>query len=416
MPSSNPSNTADLFQRIWQYDQSGNLQLLKLKYERMQQNLFSFFRGTCHLFYADWPSDIALNHAPLTWICGDLHLENFGTYKSDFRLTYFDLNDFDEAVLAPCTWDLARFLTSILIATQTIKIEESVVLSLCESFLNSYRGALLEGKAYWVERATASGLLAELLEATEERKRKDLLEERTEERKGKRKIRIDDKRSLPISSPDRAKITDFITKFAAQQPDPHFFELVDVAGRVAGTASLGRERYVLLVEGKGSLDGNYLLDLKQSCPSALAPYVAKLEHCQQPKWTNQAERIVAVQKRMQATAIAFLQPVTINKQAYILRELQPSQCLTDVLEIAKWTTSKIEQVQQITSKMGEVVAWGQLRSAGRQGSAIADELITFAQDQQWSKDLLEYARHYSQKVQSDWQEFQAPASKFLANN
>jgi len=31
-----------------------------------------------------------------------------GTYKGDNRLVYFDINDFDEAVLAACTFDVTR--------------------------------------------------------------------------------------------------------------------------------------------------------------------------------------------------------------------------------------------------------------------------------------------------------------------
>ena len=38
--------------------------------------------------------------------------------------------------------------------------------------------------------------------------------------------------------------------------------------------SLGLDRYVVLVEGKGSPDGNYLLELKQCQPSALLPRLA----------------------------------------------------------------------------------------------------------------------------------------------
>ncbi|NJK53097.1 MAG: DUF2252 family protein, partial [Leptolyngbyaceae cyanobacterium SU_3_3] len=72
-------------------------------------NAFVFLRGSCHLFYEDLPTDSRLDAAPHTWICGDLHLQNFGSYKGDDRLVYFDINDFDEAALAPCTWDWPAF-------------------------------------------------------------------------------------------------------------------------------------------------------------------------------------------------------------------------------------------------------------------------------------------------------------------
>jgi len=55
--------------------------------------------------------------------------------------------------------------------------------------------------------------------------------------------------------------------------------------------------------------------------------------------------------------------------------------------------------------IGQVVAWGQLRSAGRQGSSIADDLIDFAKKQEWQTEVLKYSIGYSQQVQKDWQKF-----------
>ena len=82
---------------ILKYNAGREPERVALKYRAMRQDAFSFMRGTCHLYYQDWPaSDRQLNDAPLAWICGDLHLENFGCYKGDNRLVYFDLNDFDE--------------------------------------------------------------------------------------------------------------------------------------------------------------------------------------------------------------------------------------------------------------------------------------------------------------------------------
>ena len=67
-----------------------------MKLARMRASPFVFLRGTCHRFYERLPNDGPLAKAPLAWICGDAHLENFGTYKGDTRLAYFDINDFDE--------------------------------------------------------------------------------------------------------------------------------------------------------------------------------------------------------------------------------------------------------------------------------------------------------------------------------
>ena len=94
--------------KIKQFNSGRNPQLLKKKYENMRSNAFVFYRGSCHLFYQGLPSQSILEQSPPSWICGDLHLENFGSYKADNRNIYFDINDFDEGVLAPCLFDVAR--------------------------------------------------------------------------------------------------------------------------------------------------------------------------------------------------------------------------------------------------------------------------------------------------------------------
>lgn len=70
--------TDPVFPRIEQFNQGRDPERLKLKYAAMSQNPFIFFRGSCHLFYEDWSVGSELDQAPLAWICGDLHLENFG--------------------------------------------------------------------------------------------------------------------------------------------------------------------------------------------------------------------------------------------------------------------------------------------------------------------------------------------------
>src|ERR1700747_2530702 len=89
-------------ERVKEFNSGRIPEMLKIKYRNMRQNAFVFYRGSCHLFYEDLPAVSHLNNSPLSWLCGDLHLENFGSYKADNRLVYFDINDFDESALAPC--------------------------------------------------------------------------------------------------------------------------------------------------------------------------------------------------------------------------------------------------------------------------------------------------------------------------
>jgi len=198
-------NQLSVWERIEIYNQGRDPERLSLKYQAMHNDVFAFLRGTGHLFYADWPQASLLNDTPLTWITGDLHFENFGSYKGDNRLTYFDINDFDEAVLAPCTWDLARFLCSLLVGAQTLGVEQAQALRLCEEFISAYANELVEGKARWIERSTATGMIRDLLKNLKRRSRTDLLHDRTQHQNGKLILKIDGVRTLAASEEENAR-------------------------------------------------------------------------------------------------------------------------------------------------------------------------------------------------------------------
>ena len=82
---------------IAEFNRGRDPERLAMKLRAMRADPFVFLRGTCHLFYARLPRDPLLRSAPPTWLCGDLHLQNMGSYKGDNRLVYYDINDFDEA-------------------------------------------------------------------------------------------------------------------------------------------------------------------------------------------------------------------------------------------------------------------------------------------------------------------------------
>jgi uncharacterized protein (DUF2252 family) len=244
-----------------------------------------------------------------------------------------------------------------------------------------------------VERETATGLVRTLLDGLRERKRAQFLDVRTQ-RKGKRRIlRVDGSRALPPTPAQRTAIMEFMAAFGETRSDTAFFNVLDVARRIAGTGSLGVDRYVILVEGKGSPDANYLLDLKHALPSAVAPHLKVV----QPRWKTEAHRVVSLQNRLQGVSMAFLQPVVIGKQGYVLRGLQPSE---DRITVGK-TGRSAWNLEQLIGMMGRIVAWAQLRSAGREGSAIADELIDFGRRKNWKTKLLRASEDCVRSVRAD---------------
>jgi uncharacterized protein (DUF2252 family) len=397
----------DVVSRIQDFNQERDSNLLQLKYKAMSENAFVFLRGTCHLFYQDLPIDGMFKTAPPVWSCGDLHLQNFGTFKGDDRLVYFDINDFDESVLAPCTWDVVWFLTSVLVAAHTIPIHDEDAQQLCLTFLDTYTAELKTGKDRTVHQDSSTGMVKDLLEKLQNRKRKDFLDERTElkgsgsfgvARSATRSLKMIDGKAFPATEAERNAVTELVDRFAKTQPHPEFYRVLDVAHRIAGTGSLGLERYIILVKGNGSPDRHYLLDLKAARSSSLKPYVP----VPQPNWQTEAERITSIQFRFQESPPALLNPVALDGKSFVLREMQPTADRVNLED----TEGKIKRLTKVINTMAQVAAWGHLRSRGRQGSVSADELIAFADSaSEWHDSVLDYARDYAGRVDRDYQTF-----------
>ncbi len=406
-PSSRSNGVIDA---IYSYNAGRDPARVAMKYAKMAQNPFIFLRGACHLFYDALPDSSLFHDAPLAWCCGDLHFENYGSYKGDNRLVYFDINDYDEAALAPVTWDMVRLLTSIQCGADELRATHAEALAVSQSCLEAYRIELINSKPLWVERETSSGLVNALLTDLQGRERAAFLDKRTMRKSHRRSLIVDGVKALPASAAQKKIVTEFMDHFAATQPDPKFFEVLDIGRRIAGTGSLGVVRFVVLVEGKGSPDGNYLLDIKEARPSAMAPHLARLG-IKQPNWSDEANRVVSAQNRMQAVDHAFLHAVKLDGLPCILKGLQPSE---DRVSIGEWG-KKLDRLKEVVSTMGRILAWDQLRASGRSGAASADELIAFAQRSEWVAEMLDAATHMTLTTQQQWKEFtETSSSKHLA--
>lgn len=397
-----PEPVPGVAERIAAFNVGRDPRRLERKYEAMRSDPFVFFRGAAHVYWEDWAARAAsLPAGPLVWACGDLHLENFGSYLGDNRLVYFDLNDFDEAGLAPAIADLTRLLTSLRLAAGSLRLSDQDAATLSDRLLLAYRESLAFGKARWVERATARGMVRDLLQGARDRTPRSLLERRTIVQGGRRRLRIDGERADALTMRERVSFERQFSKCVESaliaSRDPRFYRLIDVAARIAGTGSLGVRRYVALVRGHGGEDGRVLLDIKQARPSCMIRSLA----VPQPSWKSEAHRVVGVQQRMQAIAPALLSPVRLGRDSYVLRELQPTD---DRLALAHWN-GKLSRLRKVVVTMGAALAWSQLRSASRQGAATIDALIAFGCDRTWREPVLGYARRCSARTIRYWREF-----------
>jgi len=118
---------------------------LSFKHKQMTLGLFPFLRATFYRWVQIWreeAGDAAM--APRLLAVGDLHLENFGTWRDIEGRLIWGINDFDEVYTMPYSIDLVRLATSAHIATaeQHLTIKPRAA---SDAILEGYHDALKEG-------------------------------------------------------------------------------------------------------------------------------------------------------------------------------------------------------------------------------------------------------------------------------
>src|SRR5262249_3278409 len=112
-------------------------ELIPIRYGRMMQTPFTFYRGAAAIMAAD------LAHTPASGIrvqaCGDCHLMNFGAFATPERRVVFDINDFDETLPAPWEWDMKRLAASFVIAGRNNKFSEKDAKNAALQCVTAYR-------------------------------------------------------------------------------------------------------------------------------------------------------------------------------------------------------------------------------------------------------------------------------------
>lgn len=118
---------------------------LRRKHERMRESPFVLFRGTFYRWIQHWASlGRTVTDAPRVLAVGDLHVENFGTWRDAEGRLIWGVNDVDEACTLPYTNDLVRLAASAWLAVG----EGHFALStreVCDAILDGYATAIARG-------------------------------------------------------------------------------------------------------------------------------------------------------------------------------------------------------------------------------------------------------------------------------
>jgi hypothetical protein len=132
-----PKNRRDPIDVLNESNVGRQQQLVPIRFGRMMQSTFAFYRGSAAIMASDLAS------TPSSGIqvqaCGDAHLSNFGGFATPERRIVFDINDFDETLPGPWEWDVKRLAASIIVAGRHIRLSEKDSVRAVMATVRSYR-------------------------------------------------------------------------------------------------------------------------------------------------------------------------------------------------------------------------------------------------------------------------------------
>jgi hypothetical protein len=214
------------------------------KHEIMSGSAFIFLRGTFFRWAELFPLLLPeLNDCPIFLIIGDLHIENFGTWRDSYGRLAWGINDFDEVCPMPYTVDLVRLATSALFAIEENRLSLTGK-DVCKILLRNYTETIADGGAPIV--------LAEDHQELGKMARARL----------KNPARFYKKLSSTTQS--RTRVPDE-AKAALESICPVPDMALKYYNRTAGVGSLGRERYLAMTQYNGGL---IAVECKNALPSA----------------------------------------------------------------------------------------------------------------------------------------------------
>lgn len=375
-------------------------QLVKLKYERMLDSPFGYFRGAVPVMAADL--SVMANAGIITQICGDAHVRNLGAFAAPDGRLVFDINDFDETTRAPYEWDLKRLATSLVLAGRAVSAKKGACEIAVQAFFARYRKfidtlarmPMTEVARFQVHRLQRISPVSKALLQAERSTPTLTLEQLTIPGRtpGTSVFREQKPLLTPVKGAlRRAVLNSLVAYNETLQPErQHFlsrYAPMDVAFKVVGTGSVGLRDYVILFEGNGPTDPLFL-QIKEQPGSAYAPYVS-----QQGLTAHQGQRVVNGQRAMQFQSDPFLGWTTIADRHYEVRQLNDHKGSISVEDLVG------EGLLEYAEMCGELLARGHARSGD--ACVLAGYIGT---GRRMGEALMRFADAYADQTEKDWEE------------
>ncbi|MES2470262.1 MAG: DUF2252 domain-containing protein [Verrucomicrobiota bacterium] len=298
-------------------------ELIPIRYGRMMQSPFTFYRGTALNMAADLATTPV--SGPHVQACGDCHLCNFGGFATPERRVIVDINDLDETLPAPWEWDVKRLAASFVLASRHNSHSESDAREAAQACVRSYRNAMADFSQMRVLDIWYSSIDLDLLLASVKDKE---TRKRAQRRLAKARQRCVLEHDFPelatttgtgpvikdnpplIYHPSEQSRDEFYASvqkaFAAYRktlPEHRrqlldHYKFRDIAVKVVGVGSVGTACAVILAMA-GENDPLFL-QVKQARASVLEPYAGK------SVYTNHGQRVVVGCKLVQSASDLFL--------------------------------------------------------------------------------------------------------------
>lgn len=333
--------------------------LIPLRYKRMMESPFAFFRGAALIMASD------LATMPRTklsvQLCGDCHLSNFGIFATPERNVIFDLNDFDETLPGPFEWDIKRLATSFAVAAQDNGFTNAIAERCVASMAKVYRRKMEEfaqmntlevwyHRIDWehlIERIKRPGrkisAIASLAKLKEKRSHAAALSKLTEVVDGRRRIK-DQPPLIYHTETATQEATTAVFKaylnslWQSRRRLLQRYHLVDIAAKVVGVGSVGTVAGIVLLQGEGGPDDQIILQIKEAGQSVLEAYLGRTE------FEHPGQRIVNGQRMLQAASDMFLGWATGPLRTFYIRQLMDMKASIPIEELDALTLEQYAQV------------------------------------------------------------------------
>ncbi|MSU79201.1 MAG: DUF2252 domain-containing protein [Gemmataceae bacterium] len=395
-----------------------NHELMRMKIDRMAESAFAFFRGFFHLFAEDVVTGqvVALPPAIDTPaeldLVGDIHSENYGTYKAADGEIHYDVNDFDETTQGRFASDVCRFAANVVLAAKTqaipLEAQAEAVLSSLESYCFVIRSGLKKGRfsdlAYSESTPGDCADIMQMIKQVAEVKRTKFISETTDDVGGERRIKRSLQKYYNLSEVETAQVIRLVADLQKQWIDrdlpKRFFDLHDICGRISGIGSMGRHRYVALVSGKGHAEKkNVLLEFKESRPSAYD--AARGRTTTASALLARAENVIACQRQSQAAPSPYLGSAVDGAMSFQVREISPHA------ERIDWKKLKSpNQFIEVMRAHGAILGRIHLRSSMRYQGPV-NPLPELDNIERFRQRVLAFALTYADVAWRDWQRFRS---------